>query len=50
MQDRIDKKYYFCDHYNIIPVWYIEANMYIFWCKDCNTFILRDFLELREII
>jgi hypothetical protein len=35
-----------CDHFNLIPIWFISANMYIFWCQDCDIFLLRDYLEL----
>ena len=44
MSDRIPD--FFCEHFNLIPVWYISANIYIFWCQDCDTFILRDYLQL----
>ena len=44
MSDRIPN--YFCDHYNLVPIWYITANIYIFWCQDCDIFILRDFTQL----
>ena len=37
----------FCDHWNLIPAWYINANIYIFWCQDCDTFILKDFTRLK---
>ena len=39
MKNRIPK--YNCPHYNITPIWYINGQMYIFWCRDCDTFILK---------
>jgi len=48
MQNRMPNYYHFCDHFNLVPVWYITVNVYIFWCKDCDTFILRDFNNLGE--
>lgn len=47
MSNRIDS-YFKCEHYNLIPVWYISANIYIFWCQDCDIFILKDYLGLQE--
>lgn len=49
MQNRI-QKYYFCDHKNLIPAWFINSNLYIFLCKDCDTFILRDFKYLGHYL
>jgi hypothetical protein len=37
-----------CIHNNWIPAYFVSANIYIFWCSDCQTFILRDFNNLKE--
>jgi len=37
-----------CDHSNLTPIWFIDINIYIFWCRDCKAFILRDFNNLTK--
>ena len=45
MSNRVPDK--FCEHYNLIPIWFITGTIYIFLCKDCGIFILRDFNNIN---
>ena len=36
-----------CDHMNLVPIWFVSSILYIFLCKDCGQFILRDFNKIR---
>ncbi len=43
MYNRLNETIENCDHFNFIPAWFVTSNIYIFWCPDCKTFILKDF-------
>jgi len=42
MKNRINVIYYYCSHFDIKPIWYINSNTYIFYCEECNSFILKE--------
>jgi hypothetical protein len=46
MTNRISK-WLKCDHFNWTPCIYISADIYIFYCADCNTLIMRDYKKLN---